>query len=218
MGYHRISVPIGSRYSMLTVFAEFGKKTLPSGQKIRVVRCVCDCGNYTDVIVAHLVRNRIKSCGCLTKTKKGESNTTLHRRWKSIIERCYMDSRTSSIYRDRGIAVCDEWKDFFVFKEWALKNGYKHHLQIDRIDNEKGYSPDNCRYVTSKENCNNRRITQYVMYHGERLPFTYIMDKKGITLGSQTTIRGRIKRGWSHDDAIDTPIKKGNYKRNILTT
>lgn len=211
MGYHRIPVPIGCKYGMLTVKAESPKKILPSGQKIRVVECVCDCGNTHEVAVLHLVRGRIRSCGCIQKTKKGESNTSLHKRWKAMVDRCYADTNVRHIYKDRNITVCDAWHDFFVFKKWALQNGYKQHLQLDRINNDKGYSPSNCRFVTSSENCNNRRVTFYVSYKGEKVSFLLLLRKLGIPEIHHHTIRCRINRGWNHDKAVDTPIRTGNY-------
>ena len=128
--------------------------------------CECACGNSKIVQGNHLVNGAIQSCGCLlieTTRKKnlshGESETKLYRRWKGMRERCYYTKHKSyEYYGGRGIEVCDEWKDSFVnFKEWAMRNGFKEELSIDRIDNDGNYEPSNCRWVTHKEQMNNTR-------------------------------------------------------------
>ena len=206
--------PIGEKYGKLTVISEAPKRIQPSGQKPRRFICKCDCGKETDVLGLHLVRGRIESCGCICKTKNGESATRLHRKWKSMIERCYPNSINSKNYYEKGIRVCDEWhNNYLAFKKWALENGYKRKLTIDRIDNSKGYYTENCRFITGIENINNRDITLFVIYKGERVAFMPLMRRLNITDETRLgTIRARIKRGHCGDYAIDTPTRKGNYK------
>lgn len=202
---------IGNKYGKLTVLKEGDRKILPSGQKARQVICKCDCGKTHTVLISHLIRGRISSCGCLPKVMNGESNTHLGRLYRTIIYRCSEKYFQSYLYHQKGIKVCDEWENSFnLFKNWCLNNGYKHGLQIDRIDNTKGYSPDNCRFVNSIINCNNRHITRLVNYKGRNTPFMILIREKGL-LNHATTILGRINRGWSIEDAFDTEIKKGNY-------
>ena len=93
-----------------------------------------------------------------------KSHDPLYKRWRGIRDRCRPTAQAHKYYYDKGIAVCDEWlNDFYSFKEWALTNGYKPELTIDRIDDSKGYSPDNCRWVTKsfnvKRNSNRKLIT-----------------------------------------------------------
>lgn len=78
----------------------------------------------------------------------------LYQRWYNMIYRCHNPKSTKyKYYGEKGITVCEEWKNSFsAFKEWALSSGYADNLQLDRIDNEKGYSPDNCRWITREEN------------------------------------------------------------------
>ena len=81
--------------------------------------------------------------------------------WESMKSRCENPNREKfKDYGGRGIEICDEWHDSWSFVKWALTNGYQKGLQIDRIDNNKGYSPDNCRWVTPKQNSRNRRNTK----------------------------------------------------------
>lgn len=106
-------------------------------------------------------RTRFGKVETVTRSKNahGESRTPLHRMWKSMRERCHNPhAQNYRWYGERGIAVCEEWRrDYLTFAEWARSNGYEPGLQLDRIDNERGYSPDNCRFVTRLHNLQNQR-------------------------------------------------------------
>lgn len=129
--------------------------------------CKCDCGNLKEVGISHLRSGATTSCGCYQKQKASESNhkhggrgTSLYNRWKQMRHRCENPEHVSyRNYGARGIKVADEWKDYSVFKEWSELNGYRESLTIDRTDNNKGYSPQNCRWVDHKTNSRNRRNT-----------------------------------------------------------
>lgn len=111
---------------------------------------------------------RQKSCGCAkncfisqSKRTHGETNTRLYHIWALIKNRCLTESNKDyKNYGGRGITICNEWLDFIPFRDWSLKNDYDNVLQIDRKDNDKGYYPENCRWVTNKENSRNRRTTK----------------------------------------------------------
>lgn len=113
-------------------------------------------------------------------------------------------------YGKRGIKVCDEWnEDFFVFKAWALKNGYEEGLSIDRIDNNKGYSPDNCRWTTRIVQQNNMRSNVYLEFRGERHT---ISEWGRITGIPNDTISRRLHRGWSTEQILTTePADVGTH-------
>lgn len=203
----------GSKFGKLTTIKEVERIKLPSGQYNRAFLCKCDCSNEKVIRLVHLVRGRIKTCGCINENHK-LSNKPLYRCWSSMKERCYLKSYINAErYSARGIIVCDEWNNSFIaFKNWALNNGYDPSLRIDRIDNNGNYQPNNCRFVTNQQNVNNREMTFKVKYNGVEYAFMDIMRLKNISDLHHTTIRTRIKRGWNHDKAIDTPIKNGNYK------
>lgn len=205
---------IGLKFNRLTILREVDPYILPSGQKNKAYLCKCECGNEKKIRRLHLVRGSIKSCGCIGRGCKGgkaDGMSKLKKVWRQFKNRCTEDYFEKHLYFEKGIKVCDEWfNDYFVFRKWALENGYKLGLVIDRIDNSKGYSPDNCRWVTQLVNSMNKDNTYFVEYKGEKKPFMLIITEMKAREHS-STIRGRIKRGWSVEDAIDTPIKKGNY-------
>lgn len=143
--------------------------------------CRCSCGNTVIVESSNLVSGSTLSCGCLKKERAAEhvpktptgqtspaykhggtsggKRTRLHRIWQNMKSRCTNPRCTSfPYYGGRGITVCNEWlSDFSAFRDWALANGYADDLTIDRVDVDKGYSPDNCRWATKAEQSRNRR-------------------------------------------------------------
>ena len=208
----KIQIIKGTKVGKLTVIEEAEPLILPSGIKARKVKCQCDCGNIKYVLLLHFIRNRTNSCGCIRKKKGGLSSTKVYRIYRAMNERCDGKTKDSLRYLGRGISVCDEWKkDYKLFIYWALKNGYQEGLQIDRIDNNKGYSPENCRWVTPLQNANNKENTFKVIYYGKEYAFTELVREKNM-MNHLSTIRTRIKRGWNIEDAFNTPIKKGKYQ------
>ena len=159
---------VGKKYNRLIVLRLAGKNKYGH----QLFECKCDCGNIA-VIEGTAVKNgRTCSCGCLQKesakkrrTTHGMTKTKLFNVWNTMKQRCSNpNSKNYKRYGARGIFVCEEWKnDFASFMKWSLSHGYKDGLSIDRIDGEKGYSPDNCRwvdvYVQSNNRSNNRLMT-----------------------------------------------------------
>jgi hypothetical protein len=108
-------------------------------------------------------------------------------------------------YGARGIFVCSEWQsDFKVFHEWAMANGYQNSLTIERIDNEKGYSPDNCKWVTRKEQANNSRHNRLITYKGKTKTVAQWAEEKGI---NPKTLRKRLWNGWDVESALEQSVR-----------
>ena len=163
----------GERFSRLLVIRECGRDK--HGEVLWLCRCLGkngnDCGKEVVVRGYHLRSESIKSCGCLSREQTVSRNTThgcAHEPWytvyHSMMVRCgHWEGASEKMirnYRDRGITVCKEWIESpLAFGDWLLAHGWRNGLQIDRIDNNQGYCPENCRVVTPKENLNNRRNT-----------------------------------------------------------
>ncbi len=155
---------------------KFGKLTV---RKRKVINergyyiCECDCGELITVRVDLLKGNSKTSCGCVEKerAKVSFSRNRIRNIYKGIVARCTdLDSPSYERYGARGIEICIEWRnDFESFYLWAINNGYSDELTIDRIDNNVGYTPKNCRWATPQEQANNTRRNVYVMYKGEKM-------------------------------------------------
>lgn len=177
----------GMKFGRLTVIERDFSRSDMSNKKGTYWRCRCDCGKYTSVLSYNLTENRQVSCGCymneilaIARSKRkskesigditrthGESKTRLYAVW------CAMKSRTTNPnnrsyhnYGGRGIVMCEEWfNDYTVFRDWAYKNGYDDKAEygkctIDRINNDDGYYPENCRLADMKQQAMNRRTTK----------------------------------------------------------
>ena len=160
--------------------------------------CECSCANKTHLVVRGdcLVSGQTMSCGCLrheTVTKHGMYNTRLHRIWTGMRQRCTNENNPKYYnYGGRGVTFDPAWGDFEVFKDWALANGYTDELSIDRIDNESGYYPSNCRWTDIITQENNRSSNCHFSYSGE---IHTIADWSRILDVKYHTLYKRILRG-----------------------
>ena len=172
----------------------------------------CDCGNVKSIIQDSVKRGATISCGCYRKKNPahltyGFSHTRIDNIFKSMIDRCENPkSYNYHKYGARGIRVCNEWKTNKVrFFEWAFSNGYSESLTLDRIDNSKGYSPNNCRWVTYKVQNNNRRNNHRITAFGMEKTMSEWSDYTGI---KASNIYCRLKKGWSVEKALTKEVIK----------
>lgn len=177
--------------------------------------CVCECGNFIEVTTDNLRRGTTISCGCYRHNALGErsithgkSNSRLYYIYCHMKSRCY--NHNNPRYKDyggRGITICDEWiNDFMAFYNWAYEHGYKSNLTIDRIDNNKGYTPDNCQWATKEQQNRNRRNVKLYTLRGE----THCLREWCSILNiNYKTIHRRIHvHKWDVERALFTPIRK----------
>lgn len=177
--------------------------------------CECSCGNTVNVTATALITGRKKSCGCLRRENAkekiekaidstrthGKSNTRLYHIWKDMIRRTINPNRSNyKRYGGRGIEVCSEWKTSFEsFYNWSMKNGYNDTLSIDRKDNNKGYSPDNCQWTNKTEQANNKASNRKITYRGETKT---VAEWSKITGIPYTKLMYRINAGWNIEKAF----------------
>ena len=141
-------------------------------------------------------------------TTHGMYHTRIYRIWKAMKTRCTNPNSDDFYnYGGRGITVCSEWMhDFESFYNWSINHGYSNELSLDRIDGDKGYSPDNCRWVDNKTQAKNRRTSIFITFNG----MTHsIPEWEKITGIKSATIRKRLRSGWDIDKTLTQPLKGG---------
>jgi len=172
----------GQQFGRLIVLSDTGKRR----HRGIIWLCKCACGKLVEVLSSDLKSGNTKSCGCFQKeiAKKimttfrknmkkpqfihgdncGGKQSRLYRIWHNMKSRCYnSNSINYKYYGDKKIKICKEWKNnYMMFKNWALANGYKKDLTIDRINNNKGYYPENCRWISLSENLKNKTGGKFV--------------------------------------------------------
>lgn len=199
---------IGKRFGMLTVL---GVEREGKAKVMPLMRCACDCGKETTPQPYALLRGVTTSCGCahLAKITKhgqayGKNGSKTYMAWSQMKARC--DNPSNKFYADyggRGIGYCESWKDFANF--FADMGEAPAGLTLDRRDNSKGYSKENCRWATRKEQQNNRRNTRMIEFDGKLWPKQEIAAQFGI---DPHTLMNRLRRGWPIEKALTFPVDK----------
>lgn len=205
---------VGKRFGMLTVV----ERRASDGKGQSMWLCRCDCGTEKVLRGHDLTQGKVRSCGCTRRYncglyKHGLSHTKLHSRWRNIKERCYNPKNPCyKHYGGRGIAMCDEWKnDFMAFYSWAMENGYTDELTVDRIDYNKGYSPQNCRLVGWVEQQNNKRNNRRFTVGDKTLTIAEWSRESGV---QYRDIMNRLNYGYTMEEAIKPDFKKHHLCMN----
>ena len=210
-------VPIGTRFFRRVTLT--APRLIPN-RKQPYIQCRCDCGTVSEVLARDLTRGASGSCGCYSREVTSRIKTThggtcgsshgvkrkpIYSRWKAMRSRCNTHSHTSyAQYGGRGIGICPEWDSFESFRAWAIPSGFKEDLELDRIDNNADYSPGNCRWVTSKQNKNNKKQSLYLTAFGEtKTLLDWTQDRRCAAV--YMTVHSRLRNGWSAEKAISTP-------------
>lgn len=209
MGKYKIKS--GDVFGFLTAKEKIGMKNC-----VEMWKCQCECGNYKTVSIYNLVSNHTTSCGCKRwKTgnrKHGLSRTRIYNIYTKMKQRCYNKNDVS--YKDygaKGITVCKEWlgkNGFQNFYNWAILNGYREDLTIDRINPYGNYEPSNCRWATYETQQNNRTNNAKIEFNGE---VHTISEWAKIYDVPCDRISARLSHGWNVEKALLTPKMKNQF-------
>lgn len=210
---------VGKKFGRLTVVSEAEKRYTKGGHSKRMWNCACDCGNKKILPTRNLTSGNTKSCGCYKKdrnvehfTTHGMTKTRLYSIWISMKDRCYRE--TVLQYKDyggRGITVCDEWlNDFQSFYDWAIANGYKENLTIERKNVNGNYCPENCCWITKAEQSRNKTNCHYITYKGETKTLSEWSRELGI---DRECVRNQEKKLGSGEKAIEHILNSPKHKQ-----
>ena len=200
----------GMKFGRLTVLKREEDMIGNDGRRYVMWKCKCDCGNYALVRSSNLRRNTT-SCGCYLKEVAGKhsivhgiGHSRLYRIYNGMKQRCGNPNFAEyKNYGGRGIKVCEEWNKssgLKEFSEWALKNGYRDDLTLDRIDVNGNYSPENCRWIPLREQFKNTTRNVFVNYNGERM---IISDFSRLTGIDHRVVSRDLKKGFSIEEIIE---------------
>lgn len=217
----------GRKYGKLNVIQRIEDKKTKNNENVACYKCLCDCGKYINVRGSNLTSGHTTSCGCNSsrnnignqQRKHGMSNSRIHVVWQIMKARCYnLKSESYNCYGGRGIKVCDEWlgeNGAENFIEWAYKTGYDENAKhgectLDRIDVNGDYEPSNCRWITIKQQCNNKRNNIIISYKGKTQTLTQWCEELNL---NYQRVRERIKSGWDFERAAFTPVRSIGHKK-----
>ena len=209
---NKSDIIIGKKVGSLLI-----SKKIVDNRGVNLFQCHCDCGNIINYPIKKITQKRIKSCGCKTlkvNSIHNMSDSIEYISWQSMITRCYNPkSVTYKRYGGRGITVCERWLN--SFENFFEDMGIRPHIEytLDRINNEFGYSPDNCKWSSKREQSLNRGNNTIIEFKGVKKNLSVWAKELGINCG---TISSRLKSGWSVQDALTLPIKKTKEKDKCI--
>ena len=203
---------VGNKYNRWTVLSEAGRDK--HGNVLWL--CRCDCGTETIIVGASLRSGHTMSCGCYAiekATTHGQWGTRIRRIWGKMKERCTNKKHIHyHRYGGRGIKVL--FKSFEEFYKWAMSNGYKDDLSIDRINNDGDYFPENCRWATPTQQMQNTSINHNIT-HPETGETLCASEWSRLLGGNSVLVFNRLLKGWTPERAITTPVMT-EYRHNVV--
>lgn len=200
----------GRRFGRLVVERAV-ERTTPAGKRRRYWLCRCDCGSGSTAETSNLTSGNTTSCGCFRIEKKrvtgrthGGVGTRVYSIWKSMIQRCTNPNNPRWMsYGGRGITVCADWQTFENFRRDM--GDPPEGTSIDRIDNDQGYEPGNCRWATSQTQNRNRRSSRPMTFQGKTRTLSEWSEELGIPY---FTIHARLRRGATDEEALSAPVRR----------
>ncbi|NCU42724.1 MAG: AP2 domain-containing protein [Candidatus Moranbacteria bacterium] len=210
----KIEVKIGDKYGRLTILEEASRSNGKPGRRHRRFLCECECGEKIITELASLRNGSTKSCGCfkrdltIQRNKKGThcmSRSRTYTSWYSMKTRCF--NKNHEAYSRYNGKLNDRWLKFENFYEDMGER--PRGMSLDRIDNSKGYSKENCRWATAKEQNNNKKNNKKLIYNGIIYNMSQLIQKIKM---NRSTFEARIRRGWTVSDAVEKEIGN-NFNR-----
>lgn len=193
----------GKQFGLWTVKSFYGR----TKDNRPIWLCRCECGTEKPVIMGSLQKGRSRSCGCMSRvwgaekiTKHGMAGTPTYKSWHQMHQRC-QGLHGHDHYLTRGISVCERWA---IFENFYADMGLRPEGKtLDRIDNKKGYTPDNCRWATWEQQANNREVATWHTVHGKLLTVALAAREYGL---HESGLRHRLRKGWTLEKAVSTPM------------
>ncbi len=205
----------GQKFSNWTAIKRVGSAKMGNA----IWLCVCECGNKKEIPQGILRKRATLGIGChcnMQYTKHSDSGKRLYSIYMGIMRRCYRPKCSNYyLYGGKGIKLCDEWlgkNGYLNFRKWALENGYQDNLSVNRIDGDKDYCPENCRWATSKQQNNNRVNNHYLSFNGVTHTIAEWSEITGI---NYRTLLQRCKMGWSVEDTLTKAIDIRHSKKGV---
>lgn len=198
----------GQKFGKLTVLGYAGMKSHSQWY------CRCECGNFVKTGTCNLKSGNTNSCTCLQKEVVRQRSTThghtgngqvskTYTAWQAMLSRCQAPNYINfKNYGGRGINVCKRWQKFENFLEDMGER--PDGLSLDRIENDKGYYKENCRWATRIEQQNNRRNNRKITFNSKTQTLAQWEQELGL---NKCIVSGRLRLGWSVEMALTTPVK-----------
>lgn len=221
----------GEQFGLLTVIDKAEPVYASDGKIMPRWHCKCICGNELNILASKMRTDGNMSCGCtvFNEEKQGELGKHLYDIYKQMVHRCYAKKyKDYQNYGGRGIKICKEWFDktydyipsngrfkfsddrYHKFYVWGIEHGYTPGLTLDRIDNDKDYSPNNCRWADAKTQANNRRTNRRVPFNGVEYTISELAQKAKM---SPEALTYRLDHGMCLEVAINKPLNHNPGKR-----